>query len=244
MDRLELTVSKNNRVIYPLLAKVGHKLEGNKESQAKELWKHYHDEEIERYQMKRLSTFQDILDTKSPIEDIVMLQETRKYSLDYDYKRKPVKGGGTVPHKHVNDIVRYRGVVGNLRDKKKMRATPDMVEYYQARAKQNVRSRGTNKEDCLRHFLRALTQCVHPFGVYDGYGDVSRRLGSFGVTFDKLKNARRIPFVSQVVLNNSGNRSYIRKMLKALGYSSANNYREWIELLMHKGLSNPVSMYE
>jgi len=236
-------VSEHNRIIYPLLAKVGHKLGGDKESQAEELWTHYHDEEIQTYEMKRLSTFQDILDSNSPIEDIVMLTEIRKYSLDYDYKRKPVEGGRTVPHEHVNDIVRYRGVVGNLREKKKIRATPEKVEYYQARAKQNVRSRGSNKEDCLRHFLRALTQCVYPFGTYDGYGDVSRRLGSFGVTLDKLKNARRTPFVAQVVLNNSGNRSYIRKMLKALGYSSDDNYKEWIDLLMHKGLSNPVTMY-
>ena len=244
MDRLEHIMSVNSRAVYPLLAKVGHKLEGSNEMQAQELWKHYHDEEIETYVMKRLSTFQDILDSNSPIEDIVMLQETRKYSLDYDYKRKPVKGGGTVPHEHVNDIVRYRGVVGNLREKMKIRATSEKVEYYQARAKQNVRSRGTNKEDCLRHFLRALTQCVHPFKAYDGYVNIVKKLKSFDVTIDKLKNARRKPFVAQVVMNNSSNRSYVRKMLKALGYSSDDNYIEWIELLMHKGLSNPVTMYK
>lgn len=237
-------MSENNRVIYPLLAKVGHKLEGNKENQARELWRHYHDEEIEMYQMKRLSTFQDILDVRSPIEDIVMVTEIRKYSLDYDYKRKPVQGGGTVPHEHVDDIVRYRGVVGNLREKKKIRATSEKVEYYQVRAKQNVRSRGTSKEDCLRHFLRALTQCVHPFKPYSGYVDIVKKLKHFDVTFDKLKNARRTPFVAQVVLNNSGNRSYVRKMLKALGYASDDNYKEWIDLLMHKGLSNPVTMYD
>ncbi|NOR55186.1 MAG: hypothetical protein GQ531_03160 [Sulfurovum sp.] len=235
---------KNNKIIYPLLAKVGHKLEGDKESQAKELWEHYHDEEIQTYEMKRLSTFQDILDSKSLIEDIVMLQQTRKYSLDFDYKRKPIEGGGTVPHKHVDDIVRYRGVVGNFREKKKIRATPEKVEYYQARAKQNVRSRGTNKEDCLRHFLRALTQCVYPFKSYDGYVDIVKKLKSFDVTIDKLKNARRTPFVAQVVMNNSSNRSYVRKMLKALGYPSDDNYKEWIDLLMHKGLSNPVTMYD
>ncbi len=237
-------MSVNSRVVYPLLAKVGHKLEGNKESQAKELWEHYHDEEIETYIMKRLSTFQDILDSNSPIEDIVMLEERRKYSLDYDYKRKPVEGGGTVPHICVDDIVRYRGVVGNLREKKKVRATPEKVEYYQARAKQNVRSRGTRKEDCLRHFLRALTQCVYPFKPYDGYVDIAQKLKYFDVTIDKLKNARRRPFVAQVVMNNSSNRSYVRKMLKALGYTSEDNYKEWIDLLMHRGLSNPVTMYE
>jgi hypothetical protein len=207
-------------VIYPLLAKVGHKIEGDKEEQAKTLWKHYFDEGIETYIMKRLSTFRDVIDPQVEIADIIMLDEVRKYSLDYDYKRKPVEGGGTVPHAHVDDIVRYRGVVGNLREKKKIRATPEMVEYYQARAKQNVRSRGTNKEDCLRHFLRALTQCVYPFKPYDGYVDIANILKSFDVTIDKLKNARRTPFVAQVVMNNSSNRSYVRKMLKVLGYTS------------------------
>ena len=235
---------KKNKIIYPLLAKVGHKLEGDQESQAKELWKHYHDEEIETYEMKRLSTFQDILDTNSSFDDIVMVTETRKYSLDYDYKRKPIDGGRTEPHACADDIVRYRGVVGNLREKKKIRATPEKVEYYQARAKQNVRSRGTNKEDCLRHFLRALTQCVYPFKPYGGYVNIVKKLKSFNVTIDKLKNARRTPFVAQVVMNNSSNRSYVRKMLKALQYTSDDNYKVWIDLLMHKGLSNPVTMHD
>ena len=235
----------SNRIIYPLLAKVGHKLEGDEESQAKELWKHYHDEEIETYEMKRLSTFQDLLDSNSPFDDIVMVTEIRKYSLDYDYKRKPLKGGDTVPHEHVNDIVRYRGVVGNLREKKKIRATPERVEYYQSRAKQNVRSRGTNKDDCLRHFLRALTQGVYPFrSSCNGYGDILNNLKHFDVTLDKLKNAKRTPFVANVVFNSSANRSYMRKMLKSMGYQSQNNYQEWLDLLVHKGLSNPVTMYD
>ena len=237
-------MKNEKRIVYPLLAKVGHKLQGSKAEQAQALWKHYFDEEIESYEMKRLSTFQDILDPNSPIEDIVMVTEIRKYSLDYDYKRKPMLGGATVPHQHVNDIVRYRGVVGNLREKKKLRATPERVEYYQSRAKQNVRSRGTSKEDCLRHFLRGLTQCVYPFKPYDGYGDILKRLSCFGVTLNKLKNAKRTPFVANVIFNSSANRSYIRKMLKHLGYQSKDNYQEWLDLLVHKGLSNPVTMHD
>ena len=235
----------NKKVIYPLLAKVGHKIEGDKEVQAMTLWQHYHDEEIETYVMKRLSTFRDVIDPQVEIADIIMLDEVRKYSLDYDYKRKPIDGGRTVPHVCVNDIVRYRGVVGNLREKKKIRATPERVEYYQSRAKQNVRSRGTNKEDCLRHFLRALTQGVYPFrGSYNGYGEILNNLNHFDVTLDKLKNAKRTPFVANVVFNSSANRSYMRKMLKSMGYPSQNNYQEWLDLLVHKGLSNPVTMYD
>jgi len=233
----------NKKVIYPLLAKVGHKIDGDKETQAKILWEHYFDEEIENYVMKRLSTFRDVIDPNLDVADIIMLAELRKYSLDYDYKRKPLSDGTTVPHKTINDIVRYRAVASTLREKKKLRATPEQVEFYQSRSKQKVRMRFSNKEDCLRHFLRALTQCVHPFKPYNGYGQILTDIGRFNVTLDKLKNARRTPFVANVVFNNSINRRYIRMMLEALGYKSDNNYKEWIDLLIHKGLSNPVTMF-
>ncbi len=236
------------RIIYPLLAKVGHKLDGSNDEQARELWKHFYDEHIGTYQLKRLSTFRDIINSESSIEDIVMLSETRKYSLDFDFKRKPVKHDDTLayltePFCTVNDIVRYRAVVSTLRNKKQMRSTPELVEYYQARSKQNIRSRGTGKEDCLRHFLRALTQCVYPFKSYDGYVAVLSDLKGYGATMDKLKNARRTPFSAQVVFNNSANRTYIRKMLKSLGYESTDKYQEWVDLLIHQGLSNPVTMF-
>ena len=236
-------------MLYLLLAKVGHKLDGNKDEQSQILWEHYYDKEIETYEMHRLSTFRDVIDSNSPIEDIVMLNEIRKYSLDYDYKRKPVKRDNplsyvTVPFNTIDDIVRHRGVVSTLRDKKNVRATPELVDYYQKRSKQNVRSRGTGKEDCLRHFLRALTQCVHPFKSYNGYAELLKSLKGFDVTLDKLKNAKRTPFVANVVFNSSANRSYMRKMLKSMGYPSQNNYQEWLDLLVHKGLSNPVTMYD
>ena len=237
-------MKSDKRIIYPLLAKVGHKIEGDRGEQAKTLWKHYFDEEIETYIMKRLSTFRDVIDSQMDIADIIMLEEVRKYSLDYDYKRKPLSDGTTVPHDTVNDIVRYRAVVSTLREKKKLRAIPELVEFYQSRSKQKVRMRFSNKEDCLRHFLRALTQCVYPFKSYSDYGQLLTDLGRFNVTMDKLKNAKRTPFIANVVFNNGVNRRYIRTMLKALGYKSDNNYKEWIDLLIHKGLSNPVTMFD
>ena len=236
-------MKSDKRIIYPLLAKVGHKLNGSKEEQAKALWEHFHDKEIEIYEMKRLSTFRDVIDENSPIEDIIMLSEKRKYSLDYDYKRELLSDGTTRPHKTVHDIVCFRAVVSTLRDKKNQRAIPNDVKTYKDRSKQNVRMRFSNKEDCLRHFLRALTQCVYPFKSYNGYGQLLSDLGRFNVTMDKLKNARRTPFVANVVFNNSANRKYIRVMLEALNYTSNNKYKEWIDLLIHKGLSNPVTMF-
>ncbi len=236
-------MKSDKRIIYPLLAKVGHKLNGSKEEQAKALWEHFYDKEIETYEMKRLSTFRDVIDENSPIEDIIMLSETRKYSLDYDYKRKPLSDGTTIPFQTIHDVVRYRAVVATLRDKKKVRATLDKVEFYQSRSKQNVRMRGGTLGDCKRHFLRALTQQVHPFNPFGSYTQVLQSLRYFEVSVDMLKNAKRTPFVANVIMNSSENRTYIRKMLKALGYTSTNKYKEWIDLLIHKGLSNPVSMF-
>jgi len=102
----------SNRIIYPLLAKVGHKLEGDEESQAKELWKHYHDEEIETYEMKRLSTFQDLLDSNSPFDDIVMVTEIRKYSLDYDYcPRRTIR---SLPPVNIRSAVKVTDTLNTL----------------------------------------------------------------------------------------------------------------------------------
>ena len=116
-------MNNNQDTIYPLLAKVGHKLNGNKHQQAKELWEHFYDEDIQRYEMNRLTTIQDILDTNNTIDDIVMIKEIKKYSLDFDYKRVIVANNQTAPHKTMNDFTRYRGVANNLRDKKKIRAS-------------------------------------------------------------------------------------------------------------------------
>ncbi len=233
----------DNRVLYLLLAKSGHKIEGDKAAQAADLWKHFYDEEIETYTMDRLSTFQDILSKDSKVEDIYMLHETRKYSMDYDYKRKIIANGFTVPHQTMQEMILHRGVVNTLRMKKNMRATPDLVSFYQKRAKHNVRMRTSNKQDCIRHFLRGLTQSVYPFRSYEGYTQLLVALRTFNVGINQLKNAKRSPFVAEVVFNNSENRKCIRNMLKALGYSSTNKYQEWIDLLIHKGLSNPVTMF-
>jgi len=242
VDKWEHIVKACKRMTYPLLAKVGHKLDGNKEEQAQTLWEHFHNKEIETYEMKRLSTFRDVIDDNSPIGDIIMLSETRKFSLDYDYKRKPLSNGTTKPFKTIHDVVRYRAVVSTLRDKKKQRATLKDVEYYQSRSKQHVRMRGGTLKDCKRHFLRALTQQVHPFQSFGSYTQVLRSLRYFDIGMDMLKNAKRNPFVANVVMNNSENRKYIRDMLKALGYTSDDNYQAWLDLLIHKGLSNPVTM--
>lgn len=237
-------MNNNQETIYPLLAKVGHKLDGDNYQQAQALWRHFYDKDIEQYKMDRLTTIQDIFATNNPIDDIVMISESRRYSLDYDCKRVIIEDNQTIPHRTINDLVRYRGVVNNLRDKKKIRATPERVSLYQARAKQNVRMRGTSKDDCLRHFLRALTQEVKPFKKHGTYIDIVNKLKYFGVNINMLKNAKRKPFVQNIISNDSSSRALIRKLLKVLGYETTDKYQEFLDLLIHKGLSNPYSMYD
>lgn len=231
--------TENETTIYPLLAKVGHKLQGSRDDQAKELWERYYDKEINKYEMKRLSTINDILDDRVDVEDIVMISELKNFSLDYDFKRGVQDDGKTTyPHNTIEDFTRYRAVAENLRNTKKQRATPQLVEYFQHRAKQNVRLRGGNSDDCKRHFLRALVQDVHPFKKEGTSLTIAKRLRYFGVSLNMVKNAKRVPFVSNVVLNCSSNRTLIRKMLRALGFRSEDKYQSWLDILIHKGVSN------
>ena len=238
-------MKNNEQTIYPLLAKVGHKLPyDNNHEQAQALWEHFYDEDIQYYEMKRLSTLQDILDNNSSIDDLVIVTERRPYSLDYDRKREVLSDGSTKPHKTINDFKRDRGVVNTLRDKKKVRATAELVTFYSNRTKQGVRFRGSPVDDCTRHFCRALVQNVYPFkDTKTTYKVIARKLAEYNVTEDKLKNAKRNPFVANVIFNSSSNRSTVRKMLKLLGYESEDNYAQWLELLMDRGLSNPVTMF-
>ena len=246
MGKLGHTMKNNIETIYPLLAKVGHKIPyESTNKQAEVLWEHFYDEDIQTYEMKRLSTLHDILNPNSCINDLVMLSETRKYSLDYDYKREVLSDGSTKPHNTINDFKRFRSVMNTLREKKKIRATPTLVAFYASRAKQGVRLRGSQLDDCTRHFCRGLVQGVYPFNPSPPmYKYLKNVLGEdFKVTVDKLKNAKRNPFVSNMVLNTLGNRRTIRAMLKKLGYESDNNYNDWLELLINKGLSNPVTIF-
>ena len=234
---------KQSKSICTLLAKVGHKIEGDKDKQAKILEREYCNKNINSYTMYRLSTIQDILSKDNDINDLISLSEQRNFSLDYDYKRKPIDNGFTIPFKNMEEFLRYRHTANNLRATKNLRATPMLVEYYQARSKQNVRHWGSSKKDCIRHFIRALIQSVHPFKKELTYAQISNKLSPYGVRLNDLKNANRKPFVANMVFNNSTNRRLIKEMLKSLNIDSNNNYQEYLDLLIHKGISNTAVLY-
>ncbi len=234
-----------SRVTYPLLAKVGHKLAGSKDEQAIEFWQSYYDEDIETYVMNRFTSIQEILSDDNPIDDFLMISEIRKRSMDYDFKRKPIGNGKTVPHAVMNDFLRHRQSASNIREKKGVRATIERVDYYQSRAKQNVRGRGSSKDDAVRHWLRAQMQSVYPFTTIEGvsFSQIAKKLSDYSVSVSNIKDARRNVFIQNMVLNSSANRRLIRELLKLFNYETNDNYQEFLDLLIHKGISNGQSLF-
>lgn len=225
--------------VCTLLAKAGHKLPGDKDAQAQWMLDHYNDPEINLYEFTSLSNVQMIVNEFNPVNDLVSLPETRKISLDYDYKRRPINAHDTMPHKDVNDFLKYRQSMSYLR-RLNQRATVDDVEYKHSLARQNVRKRGSNQEFCVRHVLRALMHGVKPFSVPTlSYTNLANLLREFKVSVSKIKHAKQSTFTPCMVSDTTGNRACIRKILKTLGYRTRTNYKKHLELLLHKKISNP-----
>lgn len=232
-------MSKNNS-ICTLLAKAGHKVAGSKDEQALWIMKHYEDSEIYTYSFTTLASIQDIINEDNPIEDLVSLPQERIISLDYDYKRYPINGSDTVPHKDINQFMKYRQSADYLK-RLKQRASIDAVDYKYKRALQNVRKTGSNRAFCVRHIVRGIVHKIEPFGDLGlSYPAIAFTLREFGVSLSQVKHAKSARFTPFMIQDTSGNRLYIRKILKALGYQKTNsNYAEFLELLLHKKISNP-----
>ena len=225
--------------ICTLLAKAGHKVPGDKDEQAQWMLDHYDDPDIQIYKYTRLSNIQAILDENDPIEDLVSVHEERKISLDYDYKRKPVNANDTVAHSDVDEFTKYRQSCNYVR-RLGRRATVNAVEYKHHLAEQGVRKVGSNKEYCARHVIRALMNEVKPFKKLNmTYGELARLLNEFKVNISKVKRAKKEIFSPYTVSDTTANRACIRKILRLLGYQTRTNYKNFLELLLHKDISNP-----
>ncbi len=73
-----------------------------------------------------------------------------------------------------------------------------------------------------------------------GYPTIAFKLREFGVTLSQVKHAKSARFTPFMIQDTTGNRVHIRKILKALDYPKTNtNYTEFLELLLHKKISNP-----
>ncbi len=230
---------KSNSVCT-ILAKSGHKIAGTRDEQADWIMNHYTDKKIENYSFSTLSSIQDILNENCPIEDLVSLPQERIISLDYDYKRRPIDIFDTAPHKDINQFMKYRQSADYLK-RLKQRASIDAVDYKYKRALQKVRLTGSNKSFCARHILRGIVHKVEPFGDLGlTYKSIAFALREFGVNISQIKHAKAGRFTPNMIQDTTGNRSYIRKILKLLGYEkTSNNYANFLEVLLHKKISNP-----
>lgn len=229
-----------NKIICTLLAKAGHKVGGSKNEQAYWIMEHYEDKEIYNYSFTTLASIQDIINDESPIEDLVSLPQERIISLDYDYKRYPINENDTAPLKDINQFMKYRQSADYLK-RLKQRASIDAVDYKYQRALQNVRKTGSAKAFCVRHIVRGIVHKIEPFGDLGlSYPTIAYTLRKFGVTLSQVKHAKSARFAPFMIQDTTGNRSHIRKILKTLGYPKTNsNYAEFLEVLLHKKISNP-----
>lgn len=227
-----------NRRTCTLLAKAGHKILGTQDEQAEWIISHYQDKKIEKYPLTTLASLQNIIDEDSIYNDLVTIYEERVISLDYDYKRYPLNSNDTRPMKDLDEFKKARQSVDYLR-RLEQRASIDAVDYKYQRAKQNVRKTGSNKAFCARHILRALVHEVKPFKKIDkSYPHIAYLLQEYGVTLSKVKHAKGVRFAPNMIADTTANRSHIRKILKMLEIKSDSNYREFLEILLHKKISN------
>lgn len=143
----------------------------------------------------------------------------------------------TMPFKDIEEANLYRGCSKNLRANG-FKAQCTRVEYAVHLAKNRVKKRGSSKDFTTRHFLRGLIQGIKPFPDVVGlsYIDVANQLEHCGVTINKVKDAKRYPFVFNVIDNTSANRKLIRFLLEAFGLGKL--YGEVVQILVFKGLSN------
>lgn len=229
---------KKNRVCT-ILAKAGHKVSGTQDEQAEWMLKHYEDGQIEKYSFTTLSSIQDIINENCVINDLVSIPEERVISVDYDFKRRPINENDTMPIKDLDEFTMYRQSQDYLR-RLGQRATIDSVDYKFKRAKQGVRKTGSNKAFCARHILRALLQGVKPFPKLSmSYFSLAILLREYSVTVSKIKHAKGARFASNMIQDSTANRSHIRKILRLLNIETNNNYKDFLELLLHKKITNP-----
>lgn len=230
--------TEGERSIATILAKGGHSLKGNQDEQASWMLEHYEDENIRQYGFNTLSNIQDIVSETNPVDDLVSLPQKRKISLDYDYKRYPVNATDTSPHKNVNQFMKYRQSMGYLR-RLNQRATVNAVEYKYNLAEQGIRKTGSNREFCIRHILRGLLHGVKPFSIPTlSRTKLAFLLQEFGVTVSKLGHAKESVFTPYMISDTNGNRALIRKVLRKLGIRTRTNYKNYLELLLHKKITN------
>ncbi|MEA2072923.1 MAG: hypothetical protein U9O86_05000 [Campylobacterota bacterium] len=227
----------NGRKYPTVLAKAGHKINGDKEAQAKQMRKWFYEENIAYNEVSSLASLRDIFDERKSVNDLVSVKSKVKVNTDYDYKCMPLSSGesDTRAFIDIHEAKKYRACAKNIRAEG-VKSTAYNVQNAVKLSLSRVKKSGGARVFVIRHFLRALIQGALPINL-DGvsYSDIAKKLTIFGVSVSKIKDAKRSTFVSNVVLDTPQNRSLIKKLLKEFG--KEDRYKQVLDILLDKFVS-------
>jgi len=220
---------------YPtVLAKAGHKIDGDKKVQALQMKEWFYEENITYNEVSTLASLRDIFDEKKLVNDLISVKSKVKVNTDYDYKRMPLSSGNsdTMAFKSIHEVKKYRSCAKNIRAEGE-KSTAYNVQNAVKLSTNNIKKSGGSRVFVIRHFIRALVQGALPINLDEiSYSDISIRLERFGVSVSKLKDAKRSTFVQNVVLDTPQNRSLIKNLLKEFGKQDI--YRQVLDILLDR----------
>lgn len=144
------------------------------------------DDEIRKYSRDGLSTYNQLLSGK--LLDYVGKADEIEVNLDFDYKRELLEDDSTRAWNSVDDHLDARKAARYLRQKRKVKATPDLVSFYSS----NVKIRTTTRAAVGLQILKAI---VAPDSVW--YQDLKNKeiIAKLGVEQHDVGNAKRRKFV-------------------------------------------------
>lgn len=219
---------------YPtVLAKAGHKIDGDKETQAKQMKEWFYEENIAYNEVNNLVSLRDVFDEKKLANDLVSINTLVKVNTDYDFKCMPLNDGNsdTRAFTDIHEAKKYRSCAKYIRSSGEKSTAYNVQNAVKLNG---MKKSGGGKIFVIRHFLRALVQGKLPINIDDmSYADIALKLEEYKVTRDKLKEANRPNnrFVPKLILKTSSNRKLIENLLEKLAVSS-DRYEEILDLLI------------
>lgn len=159
---------------------------GSLKMELEALMEYHNDKKIRKYTRNGLSTYNQLLTGK--LLDYVGKANEIQVNLDFDYKRELLDDGSTRPWKSVDDHLDARKAARYLRQKRKVKATQDLVNCYMS----NVKVPTTTKAAVELQVLKAI---VAPDSLwYQGLKN-KEIIAKLGVEQHDVGNAKRRKYV-------------------------------------------------